>query len=557
MTKRAASAAPAGSEVKQAKATSSAGGASSAAGSPAAAAPAASSADAAWPQVLSGRVTKPTLPKEDEDVLARTVMKDVIPWVVQELPEFLHASGHYPDKGVCPTALPPLEIRLEKQSNKRMVSFKEPWVQANVVESIEQSKMYEAGGNALWLNPEHQAKSYKVPNPEVSWSWVLNGAKSHFKEFDGGSMGKRIKFPIDLGGLWDKDVKVLDKQYPCGAVPLGAHGFIYGLYVALFLAMDDKNTTKAAMLLESALTCTITLYAELSVGEVALRAMHYSEIVRHSQQVLVDSFVTFSMKVHTMEGKLDVETLKRKDVRFNGHNVNQTMLKAINHIKNLSEEAWGLMGMIDRQFGHELLTGNYNKMLRLMQATSPKRGATMDDMLVWSLQTMLVLMQRGETEESDFKTENFIKQRDGTPSWIATCCVQRTFLQYVLTVIENSRQIDAQLADKLTVRVMQHFANPMKYHETCPPNKDEDMELVDAPGEQGGRAWTPRVTWRTWKRSCPRRVRCWLNCAGRSSMARTTRSSSTLPTRRLKCLTRLCKPRLSHLVTLARISTRW
>ena len=122
--------------------------------------------------------------------------------------------------------------------------------------------------------------------------------------------------------------------------------------------------------------------------------------------------------------------MKKAGVRFNGSAVSLTMLKAINHLRNLSPEAHKMISLIDRKFGFEVLSGNYNKMLRLMQGTHSK-VEQQDDLIIWSLQSMYVLLKRGECTQNDFKVDNFIKAKDDSPSWIAQCLVQQSFMDHI------------------------------------------------------------------------------------------------------------------------------
>lgn len=192
-----------------------------------------------------------------------------------------------------------------------MTSYKEAWVLEHCGKSVQQSKMYEAGGNAMWLNPEAWDENFSIPGPDPSWAWVGDCARQNFQAFVGGSTGERIMFPVRLAGVWSRGVGELDKCFPVGMRPLGAHGFLYGWYLAVFLAMEADDKHRVAMLYEAALTATIILYADCDKPTLLMHAMHFSEIVRHSTDSLVDSFVTFAQKCHAWSSKLNLDALKR------------------------------------------------------------------------------------------------------------------------------------------------------------------------------------------------------------------------------------------------------
>ena len=52
---------------------------------------------------------------------------------------------------------------------KNMEPYKEAWVLANCGKSVGESKMYETGGNMLWLNPEVWCEKF-IPGPEPPWA---------------------------------------------------------------------------------------------------------------------------------------------------------------------------------------------------------------------------------------------------------------------------------------------------------------------------------------------------------------------------------------------------
>ena len=126
-------------------------------------------------------------------------MKEVIPWVLQELPTYLQSSGYDLDRSVCLTKRAPLQIQPSKEDKKKMTSYKEAWVLDHCGTSIQQSKMYEAGGNAMWLNPEAWDENFSIPGPEPTWAWVSACARQNFEAFVNGSTGYVV--PGTRGGL--------------------------------------------------------------------------------------------------------------------------------------------------------------------------------------------------------------------------------------------------------------------------------------------------------------------------------------------------------------------
>ena len=417
-----------------------------------------------------GTLQKPTLPPSDQqgDKPARDVVKAVVPWVSRELGCYLLKHGLLaclPENGFA--HVPPLQVIMEEGTDTaKMSSFKEPWVQQNCAVSITQSKCYEAGANLFWLCVEC-TDPFLLPGPEPSWTWCLESAKRDFKMVEGGTHGNRIRFPIHLTAAWMERSADLREAYPIGARLLGAHAYLWSWYVAMYLAMEADDRTRVFQLYESALTVTICLYGDCDYNTLALHSIQFSESIRHQEAVMVDSFYTFSCKVFNMTGKVDHDSLKRKGVRYNGAPVSATMMKAINHMKSLTPDCIKYLGIIERRWGFEVLSGNYNKMLRLMQGTANK-NVPQGELLEWCLMTMLTLLDRGESTTDDFKADAFIKAKDGTPSWISTCSIQYLFVQQLATIAQNTKQLDSALGDKLQDRVLQHICTPSAYNATFP-----------------------------------------------------------------------------------------
>ena len=117
-------------------------------------------------------------------------------------------------------------------------------------------------------------------------------------------------------------------------------------------------------------------------------------------------------------------------------------------------------------------------MLRLMQGTHSK-VAKQDDLILWSLQSMYVLLKRGECTQDDFKVDNFIKAKDGSPSWIAQCLVQQLFMEHIHSLVDGVREVDLALADKLNDEVLSKLADPMLYDSTF-PMQDKDCIMEEA-----------------------------------------------------------------------------
>jgi len=216
---------------------------------------------------------------------ARNVMKQVIPWVVHNLPETLQRIS--PDKVYVKGHLAqvaPLKIKSESS----LSSYKQPWIPENCHDSCQASGLYEVAGNLFWVDPE--LVEVRFPMEDPAWSWVHEAATSHFHTFEYNGK-KRIKFPIVMPTCTGQRVGRSDFPASGQLLPLSGHAFLYSWYVAMFLALDKGNDTRVMQLFECALTVTISMFGTVEEKVLATESIRMSEMVRTQSKTLVDNFI--------------------------------------------------------------------------------------------------------------------------------------------------------------------------------------------------------------------------------------------------------------------------
>jgi hypothetical protein len=182
-------------------------------------------------------VPKPKLraPVYSDGLGSRSIMQDVVPWVLAELPVYLakHKFITY-DANTPMSEIPPLHI---SGSGQVGTSFKEAWSPSNCRASLIKSSLYEAGGNLCWLDPEVSGASFSMPGDDPAWAWVWESSASLFEPFvpdarSGCSGVQRIRFPVAIHAEWSiSQIEDLpERTYPSKLVPLGGHAFIYAWF---------------------------------------------------------------------------------------------------------------------------------------------------------------------------------------------------------------------------------------------------------------------------------------------------------------------------------------
>ena len=427
----------------------------------------------------SGELARPKIPPPSQAPAgtgARNFMRQICPWVLQELPKFMHDH--------CQTGTDALFVRPPLQICSGAVSsFKEPWVPAHCDESLKQTGLYEAGGNLTWIDPQ---VADQEASDDPSWEWVYDYAKSGWvrSSFRGVS-GDRIRCPISFDTYWPHYVK--DKEeYPTGLKLLAAHSHLWSWYVAVYRAMCEGDKVRVKLLYESALTATVSTRVDCEPGNLAKDFLLYSERVREDSKTLIINFVTFVDKLDVIAGceKKDLQVLQKMKLRFGGSLVNATMLKVAGVLRGaMTPESRKLVGEIDRRFGREVLSGSYNKLRLLIQGCQGK-GSDVNTLVSWSLETMLIMLMRKEFTVNDFTVTQFAKQRDGSASWIAQAVATRTVVQYMQSILANIELVDAPLARKIDSEVFTKMSSYRAYNETF-PKEEEGCDGVAESGASG------------------------------------------------------------------------
>ena len=433
-------------------------------------------------------VSKPKLPPADgkeKDEPAKPMMKKLLPWVHQELVKSLRADGTLRATETL-SDLRPLTI----SSTTTSKSYKEHWVPEHCVTSFNLNGLYEAGGSMFWIDPEI-AGDFEVPNMQPTWSLVCQIESEQFTYVGGESGRRRILFPVPLSAKWNGAVDAT--AYPTRLVALGGHAFIYGWYVRVFKALDSGDAEAVRMLLEAALTVTVTAWKEMDEATAAIQSIKLSETIRSAAKVMTDSFVTFMDKICLANGiqvgasgnlnQNIVTGLQKDNVRYDGGLVNVSMIRSINSIRLLlTPRGRELMSLIERGFGLKVLTGSYNKLRMLANGCSKAGPEGMD----WCIEAMYMSLTRQTLEPGDFKNEVFLKGKDGSPSWISMALATKQVCAHLASLAEGVSKVDADLSKILLEKVVAKVAGPMLYNKAFPCAVSKNDTAHDDVADVGG-----------------------------------------------------------------------
>lgn len=185
----------------------------------------------------------------------------------------------------------------------------------------------------------------------------------------------------------------------------------------------------------------------------------------------------------TFLSQVNVSDAYNLNLRFNGSLVNPTMAKAMQAFKaTASVKAKDLLGQLDREFGHSVLTGSYSKLRMLLYATKGKSS-----MFEWVLESMLTGLRRQEISPEELSMKSFEKGRPGAPSFVELCGAQQLIVEHLVSVVDAlGHSVDQKLSEELRIKVLTKLATPVLYSENFPvpraPQVESDgMDVSDRP----------------------------------------------------------------------------
>lgn len=384
------------------------------------------------------------------------------------------------------TAVLPLECHapLEISDDQQMKSYKEAWNPHHCHTSIQTTGLYEASGNIAWIDMENSS----IPFEDPSWALVTELATGLFMMLEPDiPPDKVLVFPIifDTYVLHHNDLPT-QGMYPCKLLLLGGHPIGYAWYLATWRALRSDDVARVKVLWTSALCTTIRLRVEGKIERLAAASMALSETVKLQEKGMADTFVTFSRKLAYILVQCDLSMAKTLEhlgtlgVRFGGSPINRIMLQTSHLIDSLMNDAAAqALIQIDREFGKDVMSKSYNKLMRVLQtckATPTGKSVTLAVEFVF--QMMLISLRRRMANTRFFTLDVLDKQRDGTPGWVQTTLAKFQVIQVITAGVPE------------VPVVLQVFRDPISFHKGLPIEAADLEEAVgvSADLDDGGAA---------------------------------------------------------------------
>ena len=408
--------------------------------------------------------------------------------VQENLPALLVKSEITKDKFERLEDYPPLMIG---ESASKLCSFKEMWNTAHALTSIQQSKMYEAGGSLLWCTAGADAR--QVPVNVYTWSQLEEAIDSTILAHPETSR-------LYIDGVFDgvvNGIEAVADQTPKGVKLLTKHLVAYCWWVSIFQAMCSEDVEKIKLLWQAALTITlrVRVASQTDAYTLAKVTIDHSESLKTQADCLCDSLPSFCQKLKIMIDHLEnqgtrkqidqVKRLSEDKVCFRKTLVHRTMLTACLSINScLSQRSRSLLSSMESQhIGLHLFSRSYTRMYKLVttvkafQTKSTLQQVDANILMEQVLQYLFISLNRGQVTGEEI-TEEFLfgraiktpsKQRPGEADddetnkavgWVHATLVKLEVQAKAMQLL--SLQSSTPASDKL-VEAIQAVVNPFEY----------------------------------------------------------------------------------------------
>ena len=290
-----------------------------------------------------------------------------------------------------------------------IVSYKAPWGADVAPRTLEQTGMYEASANLLWLNPFPLGNvAQQIAGDAPQWRTLLEAVdkfmtleaaiESSLAPPQGASSpGRpaRLLFPITVPACCDGAVDGGSTGVLGKFNVVAGHIYVWAWYLGMYTALQARDIACVAALWQMARTITVHLRHSLMESQQAVWSIKHSEQVRATEGVLSDSFPAFALKCLAVlqemplchrgarcsdqtDGGLTSMTVRKAQaklqeagVTFRGATMNQTMTGGVLVFRNtVGSAGMRLFSDIENSHGREVMGLHYNRILQLVQQCS-------------------------------------------------------------------------------------------------------------------------------------------------------------------------------------------
>ncbi|CAE6929897.1 unnamed protein product [Symbiodinium sp. CCMP2592] len=364
--------------------------------------------------------------------------------------------------------VPPLRIQPPSGQKKlsNAAGYKEIWDLKNMINSLNNSGVYEAG-STIWI--------LSVPlddEVEDSWSnYVQLGSEVFARSNKTGLVVLGLSIPACLDA-------VPTTTLPTFVKAIGAQKMCMAFYVMLALAFREKDEQRVKELMLLSLGVTVSFFVNLNETERIVEQTRANFQSKSLGKSCADSWLTWSLRairvaeLHSVKlsgSDKSATALGDLGLKMDGKSVSRNHTQCLGlQQAMLTEDSIALLRTTERLFKEKPLTQDYTKLLRILkviQNASAHHRASYDmvETANWVISACLAELLRGSVEPSFFTVSALDPLHK--PGFVALLITRHRLINYLSCVVSV---LDDAASKTEMQAVLQHFLTPIAFNEKFP-----------------------------------------------------------------------------------------
>ena len=344
-----------------------------------------------------------------------TYITELIPYVNQEVHEYLVSAGKNPPEKLC--MLKPLDI--VKEAGTDMKSFKEPFQNERCVNSLKSTQIHETCISGWWFDPlAHTWIEVDIGGMDSTWAdfdaALRLWSEERFKASSDVPSFRRFIFPGALPSAVRSvvDVERAKVNGVLQNLPVVAGRLVlWSWFGAVDAALESKQPDVVGKLVEAMLTVTVRLRSTTTAEMCIMDSLSYSEVLRVSNLAggasVFDFVATLSRIPNLSEAKCPtvpafLAAATRLGATFEGQALTKSSCTAFKAIYPFAadRDVLKVFKEMDR-FGSCL--NDQTKLMRICQTVKKECPNTANEVMCFVLKTLKLALLCGDACEDDVK----------------------------------------------------------------------------------------------------------------------------------------------------------
>ena len=465
----------------------------------------------------TGAPTRPTIVTGGDEASVLENMRGIVLFVLYNLRVELRTipalAQQFPD--VEPHLHAPLKIEGDPSriAGDDLTSYKQSWDADLAHASLKGTSMFESAGNVLWCNPfpRMAPEEKSIAGFLPTWQQVVDGSLSDFSESGGSTktIGKqrnskvsRFVFRSVIPVIIDDIEMAKQSSFNLSLTVLTDFRPILSWWYAMFEALCADDIPRISSVWQAGLSATMHVRTNLSTAQQALLSISLSDKKKEDEGIS-DSFLSFTLKAlvalkaaslaPNRGGEKDVNKtrfLNEQGCRWNGTLINNGMMTCVLMFDcpdaKFNDASVKILLGLERQYGKEMLTGSYSKLMRI-GAVCSSHAERLDErpeiLVQWTLECMRWQLQYEVWTPSDMKVEWLDKDKAGVLGILHAVAgrfaIHRMMVAWATDLAATSD--DAKRVADTILELLSVFSDYQQYEKEFGPKQNEGGSEAETP----------------------------------------------------------------------------